>query len=69
VGQYVFHSGVPHPSLTEGVYSEVGSDSTAVVDVGGAGAGVGVGSRFLSRFGGLLGRFSAGVVPIRGDGT
>jgi hypothetical protein len=64
----VFHSGVPQLSLTEGVYSEVGSDSTAVVDTGGAGTGVGVGSRFLSRLGGLLGRFSAGVVPISGDG-
>jgi hypothetical protein len=56
-------------SLTEGVYSEVGSDSTAVVDVGGAGASVGMGTRFLSQFGGLLGWFSTGVVPIRGDGT
>jgi hypothetical protein len=65
----MFHSGVPQPSLTEGVYSEVGSDSTAVVDTGGAGAGVGMGTRFLSQFGGLLGQFSAGVVPIRGEGT
>jgi hypothetical protein len=65
----VFHSGVPQPLLTEGVYSEVGSDSTAVVDAGGAGTDVGVGFRFLSWFGGLLGQFSAGVVPIRGDGT
>jgi hypothetical protein len=65
----VFHSGVPQPSLTEGVYSEVGSDSTAVVDAGGAGADMGVGSGFLSQLGGLLGQFSAGVVLIRGDGT
>jgi hypothetical protein len=69
VGWYVFHSGVPHSLLTEGVYFEVGSDSTAAVDAGGAGASVGIGTRFLSQFGGLLGRFSAGVVPIRGDGT
>jgi hypothetical protein len=65
----MFHSGVPQSLLTEGVYSEVSSDSTAVVDVGGAGAGVGIGTRFLSQFGGLLGQFSAGVVPIKGDGT
>jgi hypothetical protein len=65
----MFHSGVPQPLLTEGVYSEVGSDSTAVVDAGGAGADMGVWSGFLSQFGGLLGWFSAGVVPIRGDGT